>query len=434
MIEFEQNGPLSVGRLLAVGAGVLGIGWLVGLGSLGSLEAPSVRQVHVPAPPPPVSSYDTLGRGQTLAELLADNGLEGRDAYAFTQVMREVKSPRRLRAGMVARFSGRPGKTPDRVQLRVNADSLVELTADADADAAGWSARVHEVPVVLDTIAFAGRIDSSLWFASLSGDVDRMGENEFKEYVFHLADVFMWKVDFTRDIRRGDAFRVAVERERRPDGTIRTRRFLAIELMNRGELLQAIPFTRPGGRREYFAYDGSAMRGTFLRYPVDFRITSSFSHRRYHPILKVRRPHLGIDYGAPYGTPVKATADGTVSRAGTWGGYGRVVEIRHTRGISTRYAHLSSIGVRRGQRVSQGEVIGRVGSSGLSTAAHLHYEFLQSGRQRNPATIDLPSAPALEEEYMSDFGRIRDQALALLDGVALPVGPVGETVVTRAAD
>lgn len=432
-MDFEQKGPLSVGRLLAVGAGVLGIGWLVGPEFLGTADVAPVREVHVPAPPVPVSSYDTLDSGETLAELLADNGLDGPDAYAFTQVMREVKSPRRLHAGMVARFSGPPGNMPDRVQMRVNADSLVELTAEAEAEV-GWSARVHEVPVVVDTIAFAGRIDSSLWFASLSGDVDRMGENEFKEYVFHLADVFMWKVDFTRDIRRGDGFRVAVERERRPDGTIRTRKFLAIELMNRGELLQAIPFTRPGGRREYFDADGEAMRGTFLRYPVDFRITSSFSHRRYHPILKVRRPHLGIDYGAPYGTPVKATADGTVTRAGTWGGYGRMVEVRHARGITTRYAHLSRVGVRRGQVVKQGEAIGRVGATGLATAAHLHYEFLQSGRQRNPATIDLPSAPALEEEYMSDFGRTRDQALALLDGVALPAGPAEETVVTRAAD
>lgn len=433
MIEFEQKGPLTMGRLLAVGAGVLGVGWLVGLGPLGAPEVPSVREVRVPAPPPPVSRFDTLGSGETLAELLADNGLEGSDAYAFTQVMREVKSPRRLRAGMVARFSGPPGRTPDRVQMRVNPDSLVELTTGEEAST-GWSARVHEVPIVVDTIAFAGRIDSSLWFASLSGDVDRMAENEFKEYVFYLADVFMWKVDFTRDIRRGDAFRVAVERERRPDGTIRTRRFLAIELMNRGELLQAIPFTRPDGRREYFDYGGEAMRGTFLRYPVDFRITSSFSRRRYHPILKVRRPHLGIDYGAPYGTPVKATADGTVTRAGTWGGYGRMVEVRHARGITTRYAHLSRIGVRRGQVVEQGEPIGRVGATGLATAAHLHYEFLQSGQQRNPAKVDLPSAPALEEEYMPDFSRTRDQALALLDGVALPVGPAEETVVTRVAD
>lgn len=430
MIEIGDRRPAAVRALLALGIAALGLLWLALSSPIGASDAPPVRQVVVPAPAPPVTAYDTLGRGETLAELLTDNGFDGPAAHAFTRVMREVKSPRRLQAGLVARFSGQPEQAPRTVHLRVNPDSLVELSAGAD----GWSVRVHEVPVAIDTIRFAGLIDSSLWFATLSGDVARMGENEFKEYVWDLADVFMWKIDFTRDIRRGDAFRLAVERERRPDGSIRQRKFLAIELLNRGRLFQAIPFVRPDGRREYFDYDGEAMRGSFLRYPVDFRITSSFSHRRYHPILKVRRPHLGTDYGAPYGTPVRVTAAGTVTRAGTWGGYGRIVEVRHARGIVTRYAHLSSIGVRVGQPVGQGEVIGRVGATGLATAAHLHYEFLQGGRQRNPASVDLPSAPALEQEYMTEYGHSRDRALALLDGVALPVMPVEETVAARVAD
>lgn len=431
MIEIGRDRrPLTLRRLLATGAAALGVFWLAASSLSGAADPPPVKQVIVPVPPPPVSVYDTLDSGETLAEMLADNGFDPPAAYAFTRVVREVKSPRRLQAGMVARFSGPPEQPPETVHLLVNPDSLIELSAADD----GWSARVHEVPVVIDTIRFAGRIDSSLWFATLSGDVDRMAENEFKEYVFHLADVFMWKVDFTRDIRQGDAFRVAVERERRPDGSVRERKFLVVELLNRGKLLQAIPFTRPDGRREYFDFDGEAMRGSFLRYPVDFRITSSFSSRRYHPVLKVRRPHLGTDYGAPYGTPVKATASGTVTRAGTWGGYGRMVEVRHAKGITTRYAHLSAIGVGVGQPVDQGQVIGRVGATGLATGAHLHYEFLQGGQQRNPASIDLPSAPALEQEYMAEFSRSRDWALALLDGLALPVMPIEETVVTRAAD
>lgn len=431
MIETGRDrGTLTMRRMLASGAGVLGAFWLAASALGGAAETPPVRQVVVPVPPPPVTVYDTLGSGETLAELLGDNGFDPPSAYAFTQVVREVKSPRRLQAGMVARFSGPPEQPPATVHLLVNPDSLLELSADDD----GWAARVHEVPVVVDTIRFAGLIDTSLWFSTLSGDIDRMGENEFKEYVFHLADVFMWKIDFTRDIRRGDAFRVAVERERRPDGSVRERKFLVVELMNRGKLLQAIPYTRPEGSREYFDYDGASMRGSFLRYPVDFRITSSFSSRRYHPVLKVRRAHLGTDYGAPYGTPVKATAAGTVTRAGTWGGYGRMVELRHAKGISTRYAHLSSIGVRVGQAVDQGQAIGRVGATGLATGAHLHYEFLQGGRHRNPASIDLPSAPALEQEYMAEFSVSRDRALGLLDGLVLPAIPTEETVVARVAD
>lgn len=431
MIETGRDrGTLTMRRMLASGAGALGVFWLAASALGGAAETPPVREVVVPVPPPSVTVYDTLDSGETLAELLGDNGFDPPSAYDFTQVVREVKSPRRLQAGMVARFSGPPEQPPETVHLLVNPDSLIELSADED----GWAARVHEVPVVIDTIRFAGLIETSLWFSSLSGDIDRMGDNEFKEYVFHLADVFMWKIDFTRDIRRGDAFRVAVERERRPDGSVRERKFLVVELMNRGKLLQAIPYSRPEGSREYFDYDGASMRGSFLRYPVDFRITSSFSSRRYHPVLKVRRAHLGTDYGAPYGTPVKATAAGTVTRAGTWGGYGRMVELRHAKGISTRYAHLSSIGVRVGQAVDQGQAIGRVGATGLATGAHLHYEFLQGGQHRNPASIDLPSAPALEQEYMAEFSVTRDRALGLLDGLVLPALPTEETVVARVAD
>lgn len=379
----------------------------------------SVPVVVVPAPSPPVSEYDTLGPGETLGELLAANGLSAPRTYALTQVVRAFKNPRSLRAGLVARFTADPGEEPGRIVLQLNPDSLLDLVAEDSS----WIAEVLEVPVSLDTVILAGLIESSLWFADLSGEAWKLGEDEFKEYVFDLADVFAWKIDFTRDIRAGDAFRVAIERERRPDGSLRSRRFLAIELRNRDRVLQAIPYTRPGGRREYFDVDAEALRGVFLRYPVPFRITSGFSSRRYHPVLKRNRAHLGIDYGAPHGTPVKATAAGTVTRAGVWSSFGRIVEIRHVKSFSTRYAHLSSIarGVTVGAFVQQGQVIGRVGSSGLATGPHLHYEFLQGGQHRNPATVDLPSAERLEEEYLEAFRIERDEALSLLDAVPLPV-------------
>lgn len=431
MKEYGRKWSAPVGKVLAAIVGVLGIFWLAASNPTSASDPEPIRLVVVPAPAPPVSAYDTLASGETLAEMLADQGLDGPSIYQLTEVVREVKNPRSLRPGLVARFTGPPDSGPQSVLLQVSADSLVEL----DLVDSMWLARVHTVPVVMDTLHLAGLIDSSLWFATLSGDLDKLGEGEFQEYVYDMADnVLGWKVDFTRDIRRGDAFRVAVERERRPDGSLRSFRFIAIELMTRGKSLQAIPFTRPGGRKEYFDTEGSAMRGTFLRYPVSFRVTSSFSRRRYHPILKVRRPHLGTDYGAPHGTPVKATAAGTVTRAGTWGGYGRVVEIRHARGIVTRYAHLSRVSVRVGAFVDQEQVIGNVGSTGLATAAHLHYEFLQNGSQRNPATIDLPSAPALESEFMDDFGLTRDQALGELYQVTLPALPDDSRVASVVTD
>jgi murein DD-endopeptidase MepM/ murein hydrolase activator NlpD len=379
---------------------------------------PRTKTVVVPTPPSPESRYDTLRPGETLAEVMAANGFSAQGIHEVIQVVRPYKSPRTFRPGVVMRFTGRPGTSPDRLVLQLNQDSLLSLTAQES----GWASHVDTVPIVVDTLLLAGLIESSLWFAELSGEVEMLGEGEFNEYVYDLADVFAWKVDFTRDVRRGDAFRVAIRRELRPDGSVRTRRFLAIELRNRGRLLPAVPYKRQDGRREYFDTEGGALRGVFLRYPVPFRITSGFSNRRYHPVLKRYRRHPGIDYGAPYGTPVKATASGTVTRAGTWGTFGRMVEVRHTHGFYTRYAHLSSItgGVRAGTPVNQGQVIGRVGSTGLATGPHLHYEFLQNGAQRNPATMNLPSAPALEQEYMDDFRGVRNTAMALLVGVPMP--------------
>ncbi len=379
----------------------------------------NVRTVYVPAPPPPESVYDTLRSGETLAQVLDGRGFSPQEIHELIEVVREYKNPRTFRPGVVMQLTGQPGEQPERILLQLNQDSLLRLDSDAD----GWTSDIATVPIRVDTLLLGGLIETSLWYAKLSGEVERLGEGEFQEYVYDLADVFAWKVDFTRDIRRGDAFRVAIERELRPDGTLRARRFIAIELRNRGRVLSAIPYTRPGGQRHYFDVEGEALRGVFLRYPVPYRITSGYSNRRFHPVLKRYRAHRGIDYGAPHGTGVKATASGTVTRAGTWGTYGRMVEIRHTHGIQTRYAHLSSIvaGIRVGARVEQGQVIGRVGSTGLSTGPHLHYEFIQNGAHRNPSSMNLPSAPALEEQYMDTFLVKRDAALDLLSGVDLPV-------------
>jgi murein DD-endopeptidase MepM/ murein hydrolase activator NlpD len=208
----------------------------------------------------------------------------------------------------------------------------------------------------------------------------------------------------------------------RSDGSIRSRHFLAIELRNGSRVLRAIPETRPDGRFAYFDEEGRSLRGAFLRYPVPYRITSHFTNRRYHPLLKRYRAHEGIDYGAPAGAPVEATASGVVTRAGFAGGYGRLVELSHPQGIRTRYAHLRSIApdVRPGAHVAQGQIIGRVGASGLATGPHLHYEFLQNGKHRNPLTVDLPNAPSIATSHLIEFRQARDSALALLEEVPIP--------------
>jgi len=200
--EHEQERSAPVGKVLAVAIGVLGIFWLAVSNSTSASDPEPVRRVVVPAPPSPVSVYDTLASGETLAEMLADQGLDGASIYQLTQVVRGFKNPRTLHPGIVAQFIGLPDSGPQSVLLQVNADSLLEL----DLIDSVWTGSIRTVPVIVDTLHLAGLIESSLWFATLSGDLHKLGEGEFQEYVYDLADnVFGWKVDFTRDIRRGDS-------------------------------------------------------------------------------------------------------------------------------------------------------------------------------------------------------------------------------------
>jgi len=381
-----------------------------------SATAPS--RTEAASAPPRSFAHDTLGRGESLAELMSANGLDAAQIHEISQLVRGWKLPRTLRPGVVLSLSGPPGAPPDRLDLKLNPDSSLKFVSSDSA----WSARLVVQPVVVDTVRITGVIESSLWLAKLGGDVDRLEPGGFDELVYNLADVYAWKVDFTRDIRKGDSFRVAIEREVRPDGSVRSRRFLAIELNNDGRVLTAIPYPGDHGRIAYYDEGGKPLRGAFLRYPVPYRITSGFSRSRYHPVLKIRRPHEGIDYGAPYGTRVHATGSGTVTRAGWAGSYGRLVEIRHRAGIRTRYAHLSAIapGIRPGKHVEQGQWIGRVGSSGLATGPHLHYEFLQGGVHRNPLAVSVPAEPPLAKAQMPGFLARRDSAMALLDGTPVP--------------
>ncbi len=366
------------------------------------------------APPRP---GDTLTRGTALSHVLDSRGFGSDQVREITRLLEAYRNPRALRPGTALRFALGTAGVPGRILLELTPDSLLHFVRTDSV----WTTRIEQVPFVMDTVRISGVIESSLWSARLGGDLDRFGKEDFEDLVYDLADVFAWKVDFTRDLRRGDVLRVALERKLRPDGSIRSRHFLAIELCNGGRVLRAIPQPAFGGRFAYFDEGGRSLKGAFLRYPVPYRITSRFSNRRYHPILKLWRAHEGIDYGAPAGAPVEATASGVVTRAGFMGAYGRLVELRHPGEIRTRYAHLSSIpaDVRPGAHVAQGQIIGRVGMSGLATGPHLHYEFLLNGRHRDPLTVAVPNAPSIAASNMPQFLRDRDEALALLSGATI---------------
>jgi murein DD-endopeptidase MepM/ murein hydrolase activator NlpD len=207
------------------------------------------------------------------------------------------------------------------------------------------------------------------------------------QLVWSLADVYDWVVDFSRDVQDGDRFRVLAERMVSEEGEVRYGRILAARLDVGPKPLYAYRYDLENGRQEFYDERARSMRRELLRAPLEFRrVSSGFSGRRFHPILRVRRAHAGIDFAAAYGTPVRAVGDGTVIFAGRNGGYGNLVEIRHNGNRSSRYAHLSGFGdgVHAGARVQQGETIGYVGASGLATSPHLHYELRVGSRAVNP--------------------------------------------------
>ena len=430
MIDRESESERgSASRRLAGLFSILAAGaliWLLGRGS-GDEDVP-VRTVLVPTPPPPVTTVDSLRPGQTLGDILGAHGFSGQEINRFVESMSPFESPRRLQTGTAVQFVGQPTESPTRVSLTLDADRTLHVFPDG---AAPWTARLDSVRVVADTIVIAGLVKTSMVEAELSGDIERIGAAQKDRLAFLVSQTFQWQVDFWRDLQPDDAFRALIAREVRPDGSMRSASILAAELFNSGALLTAVWFQPSEDEpEEYFELNGEALRSQFLTAPLDLaRVTSGFSYRRFHPILKRNRPHLGMDYGARRGTAVMATGDGVVSRAGRWGSFGLMVEIRHASNIRTRYAHLSSIenGIRAGIRVSQGRQIGRVGSTGLAKGSHLHYEFLRNGDQVNPARLNLPRAEPVPESLRPLFERQRDDAMRLLARLPLP-GPLAGSV------
>lgn len=322
--------------------------------------------------------------------------------------------------GVEARFHAWPGDPPEAIDLSLGGD--LELAFEIEG--ATWDAAARVIPVTHDTVVVSGRVEDSLWGARLEGDEGRLTSAEKGQLPGHLADVFAWQVDFFRDVRSGDRFRLAIERAVRSDGSIRGGRVLAAEWVSQDRRLEAYRFGPSDEAVEYF-YDaeGTALRGAFLKAPLDLvRITSRFSDRRFHPVLGRYRSHNGIDYGAAPGTPVRVTGDGRVVRAGLAGDFGLLVEVEHSSGIRTRYAHLSGIApdVTAGARVAQGAVIGLVGSTGLATGPHLHYEFLLNGRAVDPASVDLPVERPLPDADQERFTQSRFAAAALLRRARFP--------------
>ena len=383
------------------------------------LAAPGT-QLRAAAPAPREVSYaDTLRKGETLSELMGRTRLNIEEARALLAQVEAVQDVRKVRPGLVLRYTQATfDGLMKRAELGLDADHVLSVEAGKE----GLAARVAEVEVRPDTAVLAGTVRSSLYQALLegAGDVPRAERQQIADI---LADrIFAWKLDFSSDLRAGDSFRIVYERMARPDGTARSGRVLAVQFEVGGKLQDAYLF-RQHGRDDYFDGTGESLRRAFLRAPLEFRrISSTFSIGRYHPILHRIRAHKGVDFAASRGTPVRAVGDGVVARAGWSGGYGNVVQLRHMRGYGSRYAHLLRFadGIRAGTRVHQGDLIGYVGSTGLSTGPHLHYEFHSDGRAVDPNTIKSITGEPVVASARGRFRALVEQRMAVMDRAGTP--------------
>jgi murein DD-endopeptidase MepM/ murein hydrolase activator NlpD len=392
---------LSTCMALAVGCG----GGTSGAAATTEVIVHPLVQFH-----PPVQTF--VAAGDTIESL--SRRLARRDWIAWRDALVEEIDAKRLFPGTEFHGILSPAGTLESLKVVFDRRNEVHFTAGPDGIIAERIERALESEVV----RLEGVVESSLFGAVKSAGGD-------PELAVRMAQIYQWDIDFLRDLRKGDLFVVVADRQSVDGEFYGWGTIFATRFVNRKRTLDAVIYPDDNGRLGYYDLEGHPLRKQFLRSPLKFsRVTSRFSMNRYHPVLKRRMPHYGVDYGAPVGTPVHVTADGTVTRAGRNGGGGNMVTIRHTNGYETNYLHLSRYGkgVRRGVRVSQGQVIGYVGSTGLSTGPHLDYRVKLNSRWINPLTISSPPVKPLVEGRLQRFLAHALAVLTLIDGEPTPVG------------
>ena len=395
--------------LLALGAGTLGVAFhrrftaeeqFVKQAALARRDAERIRAQVV------LYSERRVPARVSFSDSLRRMGIDQLAAAGITGSAQSVYDLRHLRAGNRLAVGRSVVGELRAVRYQIDADRMLWITPKER----GFRAEIKSIPSQTGVSSVAGEISDSLFNA-----VTDAGESP--ELAMRLAEIFGWDLDFYTDPRGGDTFRVVVEKKKYMDGrTAAYGRIFAAEYNNRGRLYQAVLFRDPWGKPAYYTPDGKSLQKAFLRSPLKFAapVTSHFSRNRYHPILKVHRPHLGIDYGAPVGTPVQAIGSGRVVFAGHKGGAGILVHLQHTNGYETMYMHLSRVLVHPGQRVEQGQRIGLVGMTGVATGPHLDFRIRQNGTYRNFETLPLPRATPVGQRDWGEFVAARRRWLDLL--------------------
>jgi murein DD-endopeptidase MepM/ murein hydrolase activator NlpD len=396
------------------------------------LQAEAVHEQQVDPPDPPVTETK-VGHNENFAAALQRAGLSADDAAGASAAAQRVFNLRQVRAGNSISVNRSGAGELREIGYRIDPERMLKI---APTDDGGFSAEVKAIPSKTEVATISGRINDSLFNA-----VAQAGESP--ELALRMAQIFGYDLDFYNDPRKGDTFRVVLEKKKYADGkSAGYGKILAAEYNNSGKKYQALLFHDETGHSGYYSADGKSLQKTFLRSPLKFTatITSHFSKSRYHPILKLFRPHMGTDFGAPVGTPVQTIGSGRVEFAGRKGGEGNMIQIAHSDGYETMYLHLSRMFVHQGERVEIGKTIGLVGSTGLSTGPHLDFRILQRGQYKNFEKLGLPPSDPISKKQWPEFALVRQQWLPLLEGhevteagAGSPVAPAGSSAPVPAA-
>lgn len=350
----------------------------------------------------------TIKPGNTLSELFLKAGLNDKIMYEVLNDKSHAEELTRIFPGETISFLLDKDKLFQKVKLTRNPTQSVIVSRDENGSFSHEI--INRIPEPHVTYA-EGHIDSSLF---LAGQKAGLSEAQIME----LANIFGWDIDFILDIREGDSFNLIYEELFLDGEKYKNGRILAANFTNQGKTYSAVLYEHENGDTNYFTPEGDSMRKAFIRTPVDFaRISSHFNLQRKHPILHKIRAHKGTDYAAAHGTPIKATGDGKIINARNKGGYGKTVIIQHGNQITTLYAHLSNYarGIQEGRRVKQGQVIGYIGSTGLASGPHLHYEFRVDGVHKNPLKVKLPHAEPISRDQLARFKLLTSKYLAQLN-------------------
>jgi murein DD-endopeptidase MepM/ murein hydrolase activator NlpD len=410
------NGARVAGALVLLGCVVAAAVFVIRAVFPPATPAPSASEPSTAAvatlPPAPVLVEEkiVIPLRSNLADLLKRRGFTDREIHDLREAVKSVYDLGKVRAGQQLRLASLPDGPWRKLEYDVDETQYLVVRNDDG----GIKAEMKFVPIEFKSAFVSGAIEDSL-----IGALNKAGEEDSLA-IDIVERCFGWDIDFNTDLRKGDSFRILVEKRYLDGRFAGYRDILAAEFVNEGQVFRAFRFTYPDTKvSDYFDENGGSRRKDFLRSPIKFvtpRITSRFSASRFHPIYKIFRPHYGVDYAAPIGTPVQATADGQVVSAGREGESGNMVRMRHKNSYETAYLHLSGFGrgVRKGAVLKGGDIVGYVGSSGGSTGPHLDYRIYYHGSPVNPLGHKFKPADPLRKEFLEAYKKEVERLRAAL--------------------